>query len=151
MEKQHPILQQNVIVMRHSERIDNFEPLWASMASRPWDPPLSESGQVRAFQTGRRIKQSLGFTIDRVFVSPFLRCIQTAAEVGNALLINDGDGSLVGDRILVDSTKLKVSILFAILIFLDFITCNLFLTHAIRLLIVIVYCTAAIWLFLRIR
>ncbi|MCH87443.1 phosphoglycerate mutase family protein, partial [Trifolium medium] len=40
MENQHPIMHQNVIVMRHGDRIDNSNPLWTSTAARPWDPPL---------------------------------------------------------------------------------------------------------------
>ncbi|XP_058757598.1 uncharacterized protein LOC131630875 [Vicia villosa] len=92
--QQYPVMYQNVIVMRHSERIDNIEPLWLSTATRPWDPPLSPSGRVLAFQTGQGIRKSLGFPIQRLFVSPFLRCVQTAAEIVIALFdVNDAGGS----------------------------------------------------------
>ncbi|THG08096.1 hypothetical protein TEA_015336 [Camellia sinensis var. sinensis] len=74
-------LSQNVVVMRHGDRIDNFEPLWSASAARPWDPPLVDAGLVRAFCTGRKFRTQLGFPIHCVFVSPFLRCLQTASQV----------------------------------------------------------------------
>ncbi|KAL0714879.1 hypothetical protein Bca4012_021858 [Brassica carinata] len=76
---------QHVFVMRHGDRLDNFEPDWAKTASRPWDPPLFQNGVVRAFRTGQRIRTQSTFPIHRIFVSPFLRCIQTAIEVVAAL------------------------------------------------------------------
>ncbi|CAH2063388.1 unnamed protein product [Thlaspi arvense] len=82
---------QNVFVMRHGDRMDDFEPLWISTAERPWNPPLVHDGKVRAFQTGQRIRSRITFPIHRVFVSPFLRCIQTASEVIAALSTVDVD------------------------------------------------------------
>ncbi|XP_058221691.1 uncharacterized protein LOC131331785 [Rhododendron vialii] len=105
---------QNVVVMRHGDRIDNFEPLWAATAARPWDPPLAEAGKVRAFCTGLKFRTQLGFPIHRVFVSPFLRCLQTAAEVVSALcavddVVVDPD-RMTSDGVQIDPSKLKVSI-----------------------------------------
>lgn len=103
--------QQNVVVMRHGDRIDSFEPLWVSTAARPWDPPLIEEGRVRAFCAGRKIRTQLGFPIHRVFVSPFLRCIQTAAEVVSALCaVDDDPNTMSSDGVSVDPSKLKVSL-----------------------------------------
>lgn len=100
---------QNVVVMRHGDRIDNFEPLWVSTATRPWDPPLFQAGRVRAIRTGRWFRKSLGFPIHRVFVSPFLRCVQTASEVVTALCaIHDDLDAFVGDAIPIDPSKVKV-------------------------------------------
>lgn len=82
---------QNVVVMRHGERKDNIEPLWAAKASRPWDPPLTDDGKVGAFGVGRIFRNRFDFPIHRVFVSPFLRCLQTANEVVSALCADDGD------------------------------------------------------------
>jgi hypothetical protein len=53
--------------MRQGERLDNIDPLWASTATRPWDPPLAQAGRIRAFQMGRGIQQSLKYPIHRVF------------------------------------------------------------------------------------
>ncbi|KAK7256444.1 hypothetical protein RIF29_29892 [Crotalaria pallida] len=96
LENQNFVRYQNVIVMRHGDRIDNLDHSWASTASRPWDPPLAQAGRVRAYQTGLRIRQSIGFPIHRVFVSPFLRCVQTASEVVAALSTIDHSKALLG-------------------------------------------------------
>ncbi|KAI3681423.1 hypothetical protein L6452_36218 [Arctium lappa] len=102
---------QNVVVMRHADRIDNFEPLWTEKAARPWDPPLVFDGKVRAFCTGKKFK-NLTFPIHRVFVSPFLRCLQTASEVIHALCaVDDGVTHMSSaDGVAIDPSKLKVSV-----------------------------------------
>lgn len=94
---------QNVIVMRHGDRMDNFVPTWVTTAERPWDPPLVDAGKVRAFNVGKDFRTQLGFPIHRVFVSPFLRCIQTASEVISALCSSQ-------DSLSFDPSKVKVSI-----------------------------------------
>ncbi|KAJ4896268.1 Phosphoglycerate mutase family protein [Raphanus sativus] len=95
---------QHVFVMRHGDRLDNFDRHWAATAARPWDTPLYKDGMVRAFQTGQRIRSQTGFPIHRVFVSPFFRCVQTASEVVAAL-------TAPGDLPSVDTSKLiKVAI-----------------------------------------
>ena len=101
---------QNVIVMRHGDRADRCEPLWVSNAVRPWDPPLVHDGKVRAFQTGQRIRSQVGFPIHRVIVSPFLRCIQTAAEVVAALSAVSLDDNAMSSKDVpsIDNSKLKV-------------------------------------------
>ncbi|KAL0411748.1 UNVERIFIED_CONTAM: hypothetical protein Slati_3764500 [Sesamum latifolium] len=109
-----PQLYQNVVVMRHGDRLDNFMPLWAASAPRPWDPPLVEDGKVRAFGTGEKFRKQLGFPIHRVFVSPFLRCLQTAAEVVSALCAvantSDDPNDLTSNGVVVDPSKIKVSV-----------------------------------------
>ncbi|CAK9146208.1 unnamed protein product [Ilex paraguariensis] len=102
---------QNVVVMRHGDRIDNFEPLWAATAARPWDPPLVDAGKVRAFCTGKKIRTQLGFPIHRVFVSPFLRCLQTASEAVSALCAVDDDPTqMSSEGVQIDPSKIKVSV-----------------------------------------
>lgn len=102
---------QNIIVMRHGDRIDNFDPLWISTAPRPWDPPLVEEGRVRAFCTARKFRNLFNYPLHRVFVSPFLRCIQTAKEAVIALsALNDNPEALTGDSLAIDPSKLKVSL-----------------------------------------
>lgn len=77
---------QNVVVMRHGDRRDYLDPSWAATAGdRKWDPPLAEPGLTRAFLTGQKLRDNLGFPIHRVFVSPFYRCLQTAAQAIAAL------------------------------------------------------------------
>ncbi|KAK4270568.1 hypothetical protein QN277_023588 [Acacia crassicarpa] len=106
-----PDFYQNVVVMRHGDRMDNFDPHWVTTAPRPWDPPLIHDGRVRAFNTGRKFRNGLGYPIDRVFVSPFLRCIQTASEVVSALCVLRDDPSIhTSDGLPIDSSKVKVSV-----------------------------------------
>lgn len=104
---------QNVVVMRHGDRIDSFESLWPSTAARPWDPPLVDAGKVRAFYTGRKFRNQLGFPIHRVFVSPFLRCLQTASEVVSALCAvadqHDDPNDMSSHGVEIDPSKIKVS------------------------------------------
>ncbi|XP_042422514.1 uncharacterized protein LOC122010153 isoform X1 [Zingiber officinale] len=105
---------QNVVVMRHGDRIDHLEPLWVAQAQRPWDPPLADEGRIRAWTAGKRLRDS-GFPIHRVVVSPFLRCLQTAAEVVRALCCVVDDHQLLlsmetsRDAIL-DPSRVKISI-----------------------------------------
>uniref|UniRef100_A0A7N1A0W6 Phosphoglycerate mutase family protein n=1 Tax=Kalanchoe fedtschenkoi TaxID=63787 RepID=A0A7N1A0W6_KALFE len=102
---------QNVIVMRHGDRMDVFEPLWHVTADKPWDPPLIDAGKVRAFCAGRKIRAKSDFLISRVFVSPFLRCVQTAAEVVTALCAKEEDPTAISsDGVDVDPSKVKVAI-----------------------------------------
>ncbi|KAL5862282.1 hypothetical protein ACOSQ3_003563 [Xanthoceras sorbifolium] len=112
MQMDSPKSHQNVVVMRHGDRADSFEPMWVSTAARPWDPHLVEGGLVRAFCTGRKLRTQLGFPIHRVFVSPFLRCIQTASEVVSALCAVDDDPNALSskDVVSIDSTSVKVSV-----------------------------------------
>ncbi|KAF4402353.1 hypothetical protein CsatB_003328 [Cannabis sativa] len=108
-----PSRYQNVVVMRHGDRMDNFVPLWVSTATRPWDPPLFESGLTRALVTGRNLRKNLGFPIHRVFVSPFLRCVQTSVEVISGLfaLVDDPNAlTSGGGSVPIDTSKVKVSI-----------------------------------------
>ncbi|MBA0589525.1 uncharacterized protein LOC105802550 [Gossypium raimondii] len=104
--------QQNVLVMRHGDRLDNFDPTWEKTADRPWDPPLIQNGLHRAFGTGREFRTRLPFPIHRVFVSPFLRCIQTASEVVAALCSVDDDPNAKSsnDVVAIDPSRVKVSI-----------------------------------------
>ncbi|KAB2016069.1 hypothetical protein ES319_D08G071200v1 [Gossypium barbadense] len=89
---------QNVLVMRHGDRKDNFDPTWIKTAERPWDPPLVDNGMARAFRT--------------VFVSPFIRCVQTASEVVAALCAVDVEANAKSsaDVIKFDPSKVEVSI-----------------------------------------
>ncbi|XP_013589970.1 PREDICTED: uncharacterized protein LOC106298402 [Brassica oleracea var. oleracea] len=107
---------QNILMMRHGDRIDKINPLWLDTASRPWDPPLVQDGLVRAFQTGQRIRSQIQFPIHRVFVSPFIRCVQTASEVIAALSAVDLNPHATSskDVISMDKSKLKVSIEFGL-------------------------------------
>ncbi|KAL7125914.1 hypothetical protein ABFS83_14G148600 [Erythranthe nasuta] len=105
---------QNVVVMRHGDRMDNLVPLWAASAPRPWDPPLADDGLVRSFGIGEKFRKQLAFPIHRIIVSPFLRCLQTAAEVVAGLCAvsnrSDDPNDLSSNGVVIDPSKIKVSI-----------------------------------------
>lgn len=73
---------QTVWIARHGNRLDFVTPEWFNEAARPYDPPLSEDGFIQAQELGQRLKSE---KIAHIFSSPFLRTIQTANEVAQAL------------------------------------------------------------------
>jgi broad specificity phosphatase PhoE len=73
---------QTVWLARHANRLDFVNPDWFLTATRRYDPPLSDDGVVQARQLGQRL---LGQDITHIFVSPFLRTIQTAHTVAENL------------------------------------------------------------------
>eukprot|EP00897_Mesotaenium_endlicherianum_P010939 jgi/Mesen1/9874/ME000070S09153 len=81
---------QHVFVMRHAERRDFVEPTWALSTDRPWDPPLTDWGKWQAHQVGMRLKRE-GWNVTRIVCSPYLRCVETAAEVAMALMSQEDD------------------------------------------------------------
>ena len=73
---------QTVWVARHGNRLDFVNPEWFNTAENPYDPPLSDDGVIQAQQLGQRLKSE---TIAHIFSSPFLRTVQTANQVAQAL------------------------------------------------------------------
>ncbi len=78
----YKIMSQTVWIARHGNRLDFVNPEWFTMAERPYDPPLSEDGLIQAKELGQRLKSE---KIAHIFSSPFLRAIQTANQVAEAL------------------------------------------------------------------
>jgi broad specificity phosphatase PhoE len=75
-------MSQTVWIARHGNRLDFVNPEWFNTAERRYDPPLSEDGLIQAQQLGQRLKSE---KITHIFSSPFLRTIQTANQVAEAL------------------------------------------------------------------
>ncbi|MBD2180703.1 histidine phosphatase family protein [Planktothrix sp. FACHB-1355] len=78
---------QTVWIARHGNRLDFVNPEWFLTAERPYDPPLydgdeGDNGFIQAMQLGQRLK---GEKIAHIFASPFLRTVQTANQVAEAL------------------------------------------------------------------
>eukprot|EP00210_Caulerpa_lentillifera_P008513 g8120.t1 len=70
--------EQVLLVMRHGLRQDEVDSSFILKSNRPWDPPLASRGRNQAAS----IVSLLGvFSIDYIISSPFLRCLQTSAEV----------------------------------------------------------------------
>ncbi len=75
-------MSQIVWIARHANRLDFVNPDWFLTAERRYDPPLSDDGFVQAKQLARRLKAE---KISHIFASPFLRTVQTANAVAEAL------------------------------------------------------------------
>jgi broad specificity phosphatase PhoE len=73
---------QTIWIARHGNRIDFVRPEWFETALRPYDPHLSEDGELQAWELGQRLKDE---SIDHIFCSPFLRTVQTANHVAEVL------------------------------------------------------------------
>lgn len=59
-----------------------LDPTWPSTAEEPYDPPLSADGVEQARRLGRRLAPE---GIQSIVSSPFLRAIQTAHHINEAL------------------------------------------------------------------
>lgn len=68
---------QTIWLCRHGERMDSVDRAFGGP-----DPILSELGLVQAEETGARLR---GEHIRRIFTSPFLRAVQTADGIAEAL------------------------------------------------------------------
>ncbi len=66
--------------VRHGQRADSVDPNWEATAERRHDPHLTELGRWAAWRVGRRFAE-FGPPIDAVYASPFLRTVETAAEI----------------------------------------------------------------------
>ena len=73
---------QNIWIARHGNRLDFVHPEWFNTAERRYDPPLAEDGFIQAKLLANRLKNE---DIKYIFVSPFLRAIQTANPIAEAL------------------------------------------------------------------
>uniref|UniRef100_A0A0D6QW59 Phosphoglycerate mutase-like protein n=1 Tax=Araucaria cunninghamii TaxID=56994 RepID=A0A0D6QW59_ARACU len=101
---------QKLFVMRHGERMDNYDPQWIRTALMPWDPPLTDNGKIQAWNAGKRLRME-GANITRVFCSPFLRCVQTTAEVVKGLCATEEyENAPSGKGVAIDPSKVKVSL-----------------------------------------
>lgn len=75
---------QSLWILRHARRRDFDDPGWAATAPRPHDPPLSEAGRAQAAALARSLETE---GIHRLFASPFLRCVETAAPLAERLAL----------------------------------------------------------------
>ncbi len=71
---------QSVWVVRHGQRQDTVDPDWELTANRVHDPGLTELGRWQAWRVGRFFADH-GIDFEAVYCSPFLRTVQTTAEI----------------------------------------------------------------------
>ena len=94
-----------LFVIRHAERLDRQDPSWSHVALRPQDTPLSQRGVRQAERLGKWLYGRL--PVNRplaIFVSPFIRCVQTANAIAEQLegLQREGLHSASATRICVE-------------------------------------------------
>jgi len=71
---------QCVWVVRHGQRQDTVDPDWELTADRVHDPGLTELGRWQAWRVGRQFADR-GVDFEAIYCSPFLRAVQTTAEI----------------------------------------------------------------------
>lgn len=71
-----------IYIIRHGSRRDFVDPAWAQQAARPWDPPLAEEGREEALRLSAALARA---GIDAIFSSPFLRTLETASPLADAV------------------------------------------------------------------
>jgi len=87
--KREPPFEQTMVVLRHSERKDRVDPSWpTSQDSKDWphDTPITQKGVELAKSVAEElvdVHSKANFVA--IACSPYLRCIQTAAEVAKLL------------------------------------------------------------------
>ncbi|MBP0019897.1 MAG: histidine phosphatase family protein [Cyanobacteria bacterium SBLK] len=77
-------MKQTIWIARHGNREDFIDPSWIEMASQPFNPALSPDGVEQAKALGQRL---VGKDIRHIFASPFLRTVQTANYVAEAIAL----------------------------------------------------------------
>lgn len=75
-------MEQTLWIVRHGNREDFNNPGWSVKAERPHDPALSPDGEQQAQELGASLRRQ---SIDRIYASPYLRTIQTASHIADAL------------------------------------------------------------------
>ncbi len=77
-----------VFVMRHGDRADDHEaaPEVQALVDRVEDPPLAPAGLAAAARVAAEHLAPHG-PFDAVVASPMLRCVQTAAVVGQVVVV----------------------------------------------------------------
>lgn len=73
---------QTIWLARHANRQDFANPDWAKTADRPHDPGLAPDGVEQARKLARRVD---ALDVDRILSSPFLRAVETACPVAEAI------------------------------------------------------------------
>jgi len=73
-----PMIPQTIWIARHGNRIDFVNPEWFNTAERRYDPPFRWRA---SHQLGNASKKDIA----HIFASPFLRTVQTANQVAEAL------------------------------------------------------------------
>lgn len=75
-------MEQTIWIVRHGNREDFLNLNWSKTAERPYDPGLSPDGEVQAREVGMGLRDK---EVHAIYASPYLRTIQTACHIADAL------------------------------------------------------------------
>lgn len=105
-----------LVLIRHGERQDHADRAWKGNALLPLhDPPLSNAGRKQSFETAlkyfalrqeKKVEQRINGTFTLFLVSPFHRCIETAAIMN--VVAFEGRLPMYVDPLLADWQQAKV-------------------------------------------
>ncbi|KPI90207.1 hypothetical protein ABL78_0725 [Leptomonas seymouri] len=105
-----------LVLIRHGERQDHADRAWKGTALLPlYDPPISNAGRKQSFETAlkyyalrqeKTIEQRIHGTFTMFLVSPFHRCIETAAIMN--IIAFEGKLPIYVDPLLSDWQQVKV-------------------------------------------
>lgn len=99
--------QHSLYLVRHGERLDAVNKNWYSADDNKYDPPLSELGFEQAQRLAERLSQE---PIDHIFVSPYVRALQTAHPIADALnlplYVENGVGEWLGRSMISHEPKI---------------------------------------------
>ncbi|KPA76528.1 hypothetical protein ABB37_07822 [Leptomonas pyrrhocoris] len=105
-----------LVLIRHGERQDHADRAWKGTALLPlYDPPISNAGRMQSFETAlkyyalrqeKKIEQRIRGTFTMFLVSPFHRCIETAAVMN--IIAFEGKLPMYVDPLLSDWQQAKV-------------------------------------------
>ncbi|GAO48623.1 phosphoglycerate mutase-like protein [Saitoella complicata NRRL Y-17804] len=123
-----------ICIVRHAERLDQYDRNWSKTAERPYDTPLTKGGIAQAAATGRFIRSWLhdkketarrrtvlvedeededddrNVWVPNVVIhtSPFLRCMETATALANQLYRAPSRSGMV-NRINRDASEVEAA------------------------------------------
>ncbi|KAK7198644.1 Histidine phosphatase superfamily (branch 1) [Novymonas esmeraldas] len=114
--QQEEQLRDLLVLIRHGERQDHADRAWRGNSLLPlYDPPLSHAGRKQSFETAlmyyalrqeRKVEQRIRGTFTLFLVSPFHRCIETAAVMN--VVAFEGRLPLFVDPLMADWQQAKV-------------------------------------------
>jgi broad specificity phosphatase PhoE len=91
----------SLYLVRHGQRLDAVDKNWYGTDDNKYDSPLSETGFEQAQRLAERLVQE---PIEHIFVSPYLRALQTAQPIAEALdlplYVENGVGEWLGQSML---------------------------------------------------
>lgn len=97
----------NLYLVRHGQRLDVVDKNWYGTDDNKYDPPLSDDGFEQAQRLAKRLIQE---PVEHIFVSPYIRALQTAHPIAEALdlplYVEHGVGEWLGSSMIPHEPKI---------------------------------------------